>query len=73
MGAFLGPWLLGLSVDATGGYSIGFVSTGLVALLSIPAVLRTKAPTALTARYRRRPVRVVPPGPPRAQHGAARR
>ena len=72
LGAFLGPWLLGLSVDATGGYSLGFALTGVVALFAIPAVLRTKPPTALTARYRRRPVRVVPPGPPRSRPGAPR-
>ena len=73
LGAFLGPWLLGLSVDATGGYSIGFAVTGVVGLFAIPAILRTKPPSELMARYRRRPVRVVPPGPPRAQHGAPRR
>ncbi len=72
LGAFLGPWLLGLSVDATGGYSTGFLFTGVVALLSIPVVLRTKAPTELTARHRRRPVRVVQPGPPRGASGAPR-
>ena len=72
LGAFLGPWLLGLSVDATGGYSTGFVFTGVVALIAIPFVLRTKAPTELTARYRGRPVRVVPPGPPRPRPGAPR-
>ena len=73
LGAFLGPWLLGLSVDATGGYSTGFMFTGVVALASIPFVLRTKAPTELTARYRRRPVRVVQPGPPRSAPEAAQR
>ena len=72
LGAFLGPWLLGLSVDVTGGYSTGFMFTGVVALASIPFVLRTKAPTELTARYRRRPVRVVQPGPSRSRLGEPR-
>ena len=73
LGAFLGPWLLGLSVDVTGGYSTGFMFTGVVALVSIPFVLRTKAPTELTARYRGRTVRVVQPGPPPPSVGAPRR
>ena len=72
LGAFLGPWLLGLSVDATGGYSIGFASTGVVALFAIPAVLWATPPSELMARYRRRPVRVVPPGPPRSPLGTPR-
>ncbi len=72
-GAFLGPWLMGLSVDVTGGYAPGFTMTGVVALLAIPLVLRTRAPTELTARHRRRPVRVVQPGPPRGRPGATAR
>ena len=72
LGAFLGPWLLGLSVDATGGYAIGFASTGVVALFAIPAVLWATPPSELMARYRRRPVRVVPPGPPRSSLGTPR-
>ena len=74
LGAFLGPWLLGLSVDATDGYTLGFVSTGLVALLAIPAILASTPPTQLIARYRRRPVRVRRPAPPlRTSSGTARR
>lgn len=72
LGAFLGPWLLGISVDVTGGYSIGFAFTGVIALLAIPPVLRTSPPTELIARYRRPRVRVVQPGPPRSAPGAPR-
>ncbi|MYA20398.1 MAG: MFS transporter [Chloroflexi bacterium] len=71
-GAFLGPWLMGLSVDVTGGYATGFMATGVVALLAIPLVLRTRAPEELMARYRRRAVRAVQPGPPRSTPAAPR-
>lgn len=69
-GAFLGPWLLGLSVDRTGGYALGFACTGAVALFAIPAVLWARPPSGLAAWRRTRP-RVVPPGPPRGAGGPA--
>ena len=73
-GAFLGPWLLGISVDETGGYTLGFVATGAIALLAIPAVLWARPPTDLMTLHRRRAVRVLRPSPPaRTTSGTARR
>ena len=73
-GAFLGPWLLGVSVDETGGYTLGFVATGAIALLAIPAVLWARPPTDLMRQHRRHAVRVLRPSPPaRTSSGTARR
>jgi sugar phosphate permease len=51
LGAFLGPWLVGLTVDITDGYTFGFVFTGVIALFAIPAVLASKPPVQLIADY----------------------
>ena len=50
-GAFLGPLTLGVLVDQTGGYTVGWLLSGLVGLIAVPAALAAKPPAALMAEY----------------------
>lgn len=54
LGAFFGPWLVGLGVDATDSYNLGWTITAVVSACSIPAVLLALPPTALIAEFRAR-------------------
>ena len=60
IGGAIGPWVVGVIVDRTGGYDLGWwLSAGIVAL-AIPPLLLATAPDALIARYR-------PGGAPRVE------
>ena len=51
-GGALGPWAIGLIVDVTGGYVLGWYLASSVALLAVPLVLLATPPRALMERYR---------------------
>ena len=51
-GGALGPWAIGLIVDVTGGYVLGWYLASGVALLAVPLVLLATPPRALMERYR---------------------
>jgi sugar phosphate permease len=58
-GGAIGPWVVGLVVDRTGVYTLGWWTSAVVVAFAIPAVLAARPPTALTAQYRpaaRKPV-----------------
>jgi MFS family permease len=63
-GGAVGPWVVGVLVDRTGTYDLGWwISAGVVAL-AIPFVLLAAPPTALAERFRPPPPPVRPPQPP---------
>ena len=51
-GGALGPWTIGLIVDVTGEYLLGWYLAAGVALLAVPLVLLARPPRALIERYR---------------------
>ena len=51
-GSALGPWLVGLLVDVTGGYREGWLLVAAVGLLTVPFAVLASAPHALVERYR---------------------
>ena len=44
-------WVVGLMVDRTGQYTLGWWTSAVVVAFAIPAVLAAAPPTALIARY----------------------
>lgn len=50
-GAFLGPLVLGVMVDRTGHYDVGWFVVGLVVLLATPCLLVARVPLDLQRRY----------------------
>jgi len=63
-GGAVGPWVVGVLVDRTGTYDLGWwISAGVVAL-AIPFVLLAAPPAALAERFRPPPPPVRPPQPP---------
>ena len=51
-GGAIGPWTIGLIVDVTGEYLLGWYLASGVALLAVPLVLLATPPRALIDRYR---------------------
>ena len=51
-GGAIGPWVVGRSVDVTGSYALGWWICAALAILAIPLLLLSAAPTALIERYR---------------------
>jgi MFS family permease len=54
-GSFFGPLLVGILVDVTGEYTMGWLVSAGVTALAIPCALAARQPTALIERYRLRP------------------
>jgi MFS family permease len=52
LGAFFGPWLVGLLVDETGSYTAGWLICAAFAALSVPLMLLATPPRALIDTYR---------------------
>lgn len=50
-GGALGAWMVGLTVDATGGYDAGWLLATGVLTISIPLMLAARPPVALQHRY----------------------
>lgn len=50
-GGALGAWLVGVTVDATGGYHAGWLLAAAVLTVSIPLMLAARPPVALQERY----------------------
>jgi MFS family permease len=55
VGSFFGPLLVGWIADVTGEYTLGWLATGAVTALSLPALLVAGRPSALIEKYRVRP------------------
>jgi MFS family permease len=51
LGAFFGPWAVGLLVDRTGEYTAGWLLCGGIAALAVPLMLAATPPRGLLARY----------------------
>ncbi|MQA00493.1 MAG: MFS transporter [Dehalococcoidia bacterium] len=51
-GGAIGPWVIGLIVDATGEYTIGWYVSAAVVAVGVPVVLAATTPSRLIERYR---------------------
>lgn len=63
VGGAVGPWVVGVIVDRTGGYDPGWWLCAVVVALAIPPLILAAPPDALTARFRppeAPPVEVTP-------------
>jgi len=60
LGSFLGPLLVGWTVDLTDEYTLGWLVAAVVTALSLPALLAARRPSALIDEYRVRPAVFAP-------------
>ena len=61
IGAFLGPLVVGLAVDETGEYAVGWLLAAAALTVGIPAILAARPPTEILAHHRERALAAAPP------------
>lgn len=69
IGAFFGPWLVGVGVDSTGSYTLGWLAAAGISALAVPAILSARPPRALMEEARA--VAARRPAAPRQRSEAA--
>ena len=68
IGAFFGPWLVGVGVDHSGEYTLGWLVSAGIAALAVPLILSARAPRELIESARR--AAAPPPAGDRAPEAA---